>query len=230
MFRGAAIAFRGAVRWARATILSVCLIVPSISAVAAETPAPQRFEIFRNGTSIGRHVMTYQREGDLLKVSINIDIKVTLAGLVTLFRYEHRNEETWRGDRLVALVSSSNNDGDAEFVRGREEGDNFLLESTSGARKLPGSIVSTTYWNPLITQRSVLLNSGDGTLMKVQVVRHGEEPVEAGGTTIRASRYEFIGDLNAQLWYDATGRWVASRFKGKDGSTIDYRLQRDAGN
>ena len=211
-------------------MLAVGIFVPSLSAFAAEVPTPQRFEIFRNGTSIGRHVMTYQREGDLLKVSINIDIKVTLAGLVTLFRYEHRNEETWRGDRLVALESRSNNDGDPEFVRGRAEGDEFVVESTSGAKRLPASVVSTTYWNPLITQRSVLLNSGDGTLMNVKVVPHGEDAIEAAGATVRASRYEFIGDLNAELWYDATGRWVASRFKGKDGSTIEYRLQREAGN
>jgi len=200
------------------------LLALAAPAKAADAPAPLRFEITRNGSAIGRHEVVFRRDGDLLRVSIAIDIKVSLAGLITVFRYEHRNEEAWRGDRLVALESKSNNDGDAEFVRGKADGDDFAVDAVSGAKRLPGSAVSTTYWNPVLLRQSALLNSGDGTLMKIAVTSRGEESIEAGGGAIRAARYELAGDLNAELWYDAGGRWVKARFKGKDGSDIAYRL------
>ena len=44
-----------------------------------------------------------------------------------------------------------------------------------------------------------------------------------------ATRYAYTGDLDNEVWYDDVGRWVKMRFKGRDGSTIDYVCRRCQG-
>ena len=44
-----------------------------------------------------------------------------------------------------------------------------------------------------------------------------------------ATRYAYSGDLKADVWYDDAGRWVKLRFRGRDGSVIEYVCRRCQG-
>ena len=46
---------------------------------------------------------------------------------------------------------------------------------------------------------------------------------------IPATRFAYSGDLQNEVWYDDAGRWVKMRFKGRDGSTIEYVCRRCQG-
>ena len=35
----------------------------------------------------------------------------------------------------------------------------------------------------------------------------------------------YQGHLHLDAWYDISGRWMGMRFKGRDGSTIEYRCR-----
>jgi hypothetical protein len=45
----------------------------------------------------------------------------------------------------------------------------------------------------------------------------------ASGEETSARHYVLTGDLNLELWYDATDTWVGMRFNADDGSVISYQ-------
>jgi hypothetical protein len=40
--------------------------------------------------------------------------------------------------------------------------------------------------------------------------------------TPNLAEYRYSGELELDAWYSEAGRWLGMRFKGRDGSTIEY--------
>jgi len=53
--------------------------------------------------------------------------------------------------------------------------------------------------------------------------------VETERGDVFATHYVYSGELDTEVWYDDEGRWVKMRFKGRDGSTIEYVCRRCQG-
>jgi hypothetical protein len=71
-----------------------------------------------------------------------------------------------------------------------------------------------------------LFNPQDGVPVASTVVARGEDMVPlADGKTVRAAHYSLVGQVALDDWYDDQRRWTALRSIGKDGSTIEYRLE-----
>jgi Domain of unknown function (DUF6134) len=182
------------------------------------------FRAYRNGTEIGTHRLTFSADGDRLLVDVEIRFDVTFA-FVTLYRYRHRSRETWQGTRLVALDTSTDDDGERFAVRAAAEGERLVVETAAGkALTLPGTILPTSYWHERTVEVSQWLDSQSGRLLRSDVERIGVEPIDAAGRRVNATRYHLRGDLSCELWY-AEQRWSKLRFAAADGSTIDYVLE-----
>ena len=52
-----------------------------------------------------------------------------------------------------------------------------------------------------------------------------EEPVKGPGGPVPAKHYAITGDLQRELWFDSHGTLLKVRFKGQDGSDIQYVLK-----
>lgn len=181
------------------------------------------FLAYRNGAEIGTHRLAFSAAGERLLVDIEIRFDVTFA-FVTLYRYRHRSRETWHGARLVALDTTTDDDGERFAVRAEAEGDRLLVETASGETlTLPGDTLPTSYWHERTIAASQWLDTQSGRLLRSDVERMGREPVEAAGDRVSATRYRLQGDLSCELWY-AERRWSKLRFAASDGSTIDYVL------
>lgn len=215
----------------RRRLLAACGALAGLGALPralAAVPKGERldFAALRDGAPLGSHRLRFRREGDLLHVEIAIDFEVSFAFL-TFYRYRHRNHEVWRGDRLVRLESTTDDDGERFEVRARAEGGRLLVEGGGGRLELPPDTLSTSYWHQRTVEQGEWLNTQTGELARSTVTAHGAERIMAGGREVEAERYTLAGDINSDLWYH-DGLWAKLRFLAR-GSTIEYVLQPEEG-
>ena len=181
---------------------------------AAAEVVDTRFTVLRDGTAIGTHRIQVERTGNETRVAVDIDLQVKLA-FITVYRYAHRNREVWRDGRLLSIDSRTDDDGKAEFVRGRASGGAFEVRSTAGDYTVPADVVPTSYWRRSTVEQGRLLDSQKGRLLDVRIEPAG---TEASGAV---TRYRMRGDLDLDLWYDDRDRLRRIAFDYK-GSRFDY--------
>jgi hypothetical protein len=189
------------------------------------------FAAFRNGERIGTHTLSFKREGSQLVVSTTVDLAVKMMGF-TAYRYSHRGKEIWNGNSLLAVETSTNDDGKQYVVRATRQGESLVVDShtpeTKGyQRTLATGVLPSTHWNLKQTAQSQLLNSQKGTIDPIRVTTVGRESVTTASGAVEATRYRYDGKEGFAMdqWFDARGRWVKTTFTAHDGSLIEYVLQ-----
>lgn len=197
------------------------------SAAAAGVPPNGRiaFRVTRSGDDIGSHVLSFGRDGNDLTVNVAIDLKITIA-LIPVYRYTHRIAERWRDERLVALDTTTDDDGEKMACRGVAAADGFKVEGTAGARVFPADILATSWWNPATVRRDLVMHTHDGRPLKIGVAPAGQEPVPTAAGPVAATHYTISGEQPLELWYGADQVLARIRFAAKrDKSIIDYVRQ-----
>lgn len=185
-----------------------------------------RFDVLRNNSRIGHHVIKFREEGGVLIVSIAVEISVGF-GPITLYRYKHKVREIWRDNSFLSLESATDDNGKhyrVSAARTEDTEDNVIVKS-SAARKtvLKPEAIPLTHWNRLCVERP-LFNPQNGAIMTPGVKSHGGETVLLGdGRKVRAVRFSLMLEPVLDDWYDDAGQWTALRTKGWDGSVIAYR-------
>jgi hypothetical protein len=198
------------------------LLVAALPASAATTDTTARFAVMRDDDRIGEGLVAYSREGDLLRVRVDMEAKVDF-GFVTVYRYRHESEELWRGGRLVGLRGSTNDDGKKYRMTARPTAAGLAVEGTKGDFTAPADVLPLSYWHPDTIKRSQLLDASKGRLLSVAVDAGATETQEIGTGRVLARRYGISGDLALTLWYDTLGAWVRTRML-KKGAPIDLVL------
>jgi hypothetical protein len=191
----------------------------ALGAVQAEpgTPLPTgewSFRALLDGQPIGQHRFSVSGQGETRQVVSEADFAVRFLGL-TAYRYRHRATEQWQGDCLVAITSTTDDDGKTQQVQARR--DNAPLK---------GCVMSFAYWNPAIQTQTQLLNAQTGKLESVQVRRVGSGSVEVRGRPVDATEFRITGAANPiAVWYSAQGEWVGLDATVAGGRKLSYRLQ-----
>jgi hypothetical protein len=182
------------------------------------------FVAYRNGEAIGRHTVTFERDGEKLKVSTSIDLAVKFMGF-TAYRYSHRAQEVYAGDTLVSLASTTNDNGTKHNVTAARQAGDITVTHDGKQTVLPAKTLPSSHWNIEQVRQSMLLNTQKGTEAKVNITRGARENVKTLSGFVSATRYSYAGDVVMDQWFDDRGRWVKTSFKASDGSTIEYVLQ-----
>ena len=180
------------------------------------------FRLMRHGSAIGTHVVTFHRDGEALTVDIAVNVLVKF-GPIPLVRYAHRNQETWRRDRLEGLAADTNRNGTRLRMSARWTDAGLAVEG-SGTRPYvaPENALPTTYWNPRMLL-GPMIGTQDGGLVKPVVAPEPTGPIHlASGDAIHARHYKLSGDLDLDLWYDPSDTWAGMQFAVDDGSIITY--------
>lgn len=198
---------------------------PVMASLPASGERQIAFDILRAGSSIGRHVVAFHRSNGRLLVDIGIDISVSFA-FIPVFHYRHRNREVWEQGRLVALDSTTEDDGRRFSVTARLEAAGLRVSGAEGSFLAPPDILPTSYWNPETVFQRRLLDSQHGRLLEVETAFVREEVLESG---VPARRYRVSGDLDLELWYAGAGEWQKIAFEAR-GSVVSYaRLETEGG-
>lgn len=208
------------------SLLGGLVLLPQAARAAVPQTGRIDFEVFRDGDLIGHHRLRFDEEGGRLHVDIEIKLDVTFA-FITAYRYRHRNQEVWDGDRLISLNTRTDDNGDQYRVSAQAKGDQLIVEGSAGRLELPGDTLPTSYWHEQMVERREWLDTQKGQLLRSDVRRRGVETVRSRGDELEAARYELRGDLDCDLWY-RDGHWEKLRFS-ISGSTIDYVRQPQSG-
>ncbi len=227
-------------------ILAMVLATPSLAQGPAAYAGEHVFDVFRKGDRIGSHRLTFSRPAGDLVVDVAIELQVRLAGVITVYRYRHEARETWREDRLVDLSSRTDDNGRPWSVRATTVPDGLRVRSnkpddgapgatestiagTASDTVLPAGTMPTSHWNRAWLERSAVLNTQSGALIRVSILPIASEQVATGCGPRRAAGYRIQGDLRKDIWFDEAGRWTKSAFDAPDGSRIEYVLRCPAG-
>jgi hypothetical protein len=212
----------------RSVLLGGALIAAMPAMLRASLPVPGDrlgFDIIRKGTKLGTHQLSFERNGDALTVHVAADLVVKI-GFITLYRFHHQATEHWLGDELVALQTTTSDNGTPQQVVGRRDASGLVIEGTKAPRYVaPANALLATHWNRRELE-GPLINAQDGRLMRPKIAAVGSDMIPtASGAQIRANHYALTGDVQLDMWYDAKSSWAGLGMKVMDGSMIRYERQ-----
>ena len=187
------------------------------------------FDVFRGDSRFGTHILRFEENGDELRVTTDVELRVRI-GPVTVFRYEHDAVEVYEDGRLTRIDSTTLKDGEQLSVSLSRNGDVFsgLGSDEDGNRQpvsLPASLTPSSHWAGYAPGLDTVINTETGNEMPVTITELGMTNIEVGGRQIEARHIRLEGSLTLELWYDANGEWVRSRFSAR-GQDITY-VRRD---
>ena len=115
-------------------ILMIVLVALSASVDAASQE--WRFQVYLDDKKIGRHDFVLQEFDNqkLLQSEATFEYRLMF---VKLYGYEHENTETWTGDCLTGIESTTDANGKPFKVSGSLQGDRFFLKGSAGEAVRP---------------------------------------------------------------------------------------------
>ena len=205
--------------------LGVAVIAPLVLFLSGTHALSEtrRFEITRNGEPIGTHVIEVNRSGNEFFVSVVTDLTVKVL-FVTAYRLQIAANERWANGRLLALNSTSNNNGTRHVVSAAARGSK--LEVTVDGKDsifVDPNVMPNSFWNAEFLRRPIMLDAQDGQVMPVSVRDVGEEDLTINASVIRVRRYTVTSRYSQDVWYDDQARLVQAQLVARDGSVIMYR-------
>lgn len=203
-------------------VAGILLLAPNLATAAAPAGRRLAFAVFRNGSRVGDHLMSFAGEAGSQVVTTEVTMAIKL-GPVPVFRYRHRAVERWRGGRFASLDTTTEAGGRKQTVAARRGEAGVSIETGKGRVMAPAAALPLTHWNPEALS-GPLFNPQEGKLVKVTARRLGRETVKlASGQGVEAVRWFLRGEADIDNWYDAAGVWTALSGKLPDGSTLEYR-------
>lgn len=176
------------------------------------------FQAQWKNTPVGSYtfVITPSADGGGMTVSHAFVIRVKIA-FVTMFRYEHRVEETWRAGRLHELTAETSDADGTIHVRARRTGGAIAIEGPNGRGTAPPTLLTTTCaWHPAFIAQNRVLDVSDGGIVALAVNALGRANVEIEGAEIETERYAFTSPyLAGDLWYRPGSTLVRAEIEKK---------------
>ena len=208
-------------------IFAVAVLVTTLSSVVSSIRAAVPndgkldFTVHRAGDPIGRHVLSFKQgsEGLVVEIETKIEVKVLF---VTAYHFEHQGRDIWRDGKLTVLVSSTNDDGTEHTLAVKASGAELQVEGDGEMSKAALEIIPASLWHEGILAGGAILKTLQGRQMNVKVSDAGTEEIDVVGQTLVAHPCVIEGDLQREVWFDDEQVLVKVRFKGKDGSSIEY--------
>lgn len=201
----------------------------SLGAAATEPrEASWTFNVLLDDRPIGYHRFDLRGAGEVEQVDIEARFEVEVF-FITAYRYAHDNRETWRGDCLKGIDSTTNDNGDEFLVRGAAGAEGFSIERNDQSDSVETLCLKTfAYWNPEILGAERLLNAQTGEIKDVTIEPMGPAPFDVGGVIVASDEYLLtMADGAIRLWYEqGSGQWLGLETKTKGDRVLRYEPAR----
>jgi hypothetical protein len=206
-------------------LLVYTVLIGSIAGNAAASQDREwTFRVLLDGKEVGNQHFVLTDEGEQTRLETRAEFKVKFL-FATVYRYLHRNEETWQGNCLAEIESSTDANGKPYAVNGKKREGFFELLGDGQSEKLPECISTFAYWDPSFLQNDRLLNTQNGEYLEVEVSDPEPDYRTIRGERVPALKYRLeAGELDLQLWYSADDEWLALESKTKGDRILSYEL------
>lgn len=179
------------------------------------------FEVLRNGKPVGIHRTRFRQRDGYLVVDSEMALSIRFM-FIEAYRYHYTATERWCEGHLVQLEATVDDNGERTRTEASAAGDRLEIAGPGGRSSAPLGVFSTNHWHAGVLDSEEVLNTLTGNLNSVRI-RRCATPNPDGEGPAGATCYDYTGDLDARVWYDAEGRWVGLAFDGTDGSRFEYR-------
>ena len=194
------------------------------ASVSATENREWSFRVLLDGKDVGNQHFVVTDEGGKTRLETRADFKVKFL-FATVYRYLHQNVETWDGDCLTEIRSTTDANGKPFSVNGRQREGFFEVVGDGQAEKLPECVMSFAYWNPSFLEHARLLNSQNGEYLDVEISSPEPDYRMIRGKKVPALKYRLAADeLDLQLWYSTDYQWIALESKTKGNRVLSYEL------
>jgi hypothetical protein len=213
-------------RWTLAALAVLAATIAPAIAQSGWRPSngeKLEFDVFRDGSKFGTHVVAFTKVGDQLTVDSDIELKVAL-GPLTLFHYVHDVTERYSAGRLISVAARTKKDGKLKNLSAHAVENGLKIVGATFDGVVQADAIPSTHWNVAEMRQAAMLSTETGAMLPITVIDQGLERVKVGAGEVEARKYLVKSELDANFWYDAFGRWVKCSFVAQ-GSKVDYVLR-----
>jgi hypothetical protein len=172
---------------------------------------------------IGTLTDTIDRSPEVTRIDARLRIAVELLGIV-VYRQESDTTEVLRGGRLISLQSLSNKDGLRFEVHGEAQGNQFVVNATSGSFAGPATTAPSDPWVLQHIGEGTLVYPSTGKIIGAQVSGGDYETISVNGASLSARHFAVMGDNREDVWLDNLG--IPVMFSTvEDSTTIKFVLE-----
>lgn len=212
----------------KVTAFLVCAIVIAMSIPAmagARAPAKTwEFEVLLDGTPIGSHrfALTSRDGGYQLDSEARFDVRFLF---FNAYRYRHNNTEVWSNGCLQSIRSTTNTNGESQFVSGLSIDERLVIRADDDERAIDGCVMTFAYWNPEFLEQTRLLNPQTGEYLPVAVERLDPKEIPANGGRGAAEAWRLrAGEIELTVWYSVEREWLGLESVAQGGRILRYEL------
>ena len=205
----------------RAVLAAAGLLLSAATAHAAE-PHTLNYRILMGDDPIGSETVRLEAQGELTKVAVTASTRVKV--LFLNFRYDHQREEVWKGRSLESMKSKTDDDGKPHTMEMVRRGAGYAVTADGKTAEASADALPLTLWTPEVLKRPTLLSVIDGNPYAVRTDHVGSETLTIGGRSVPAQHHRISGDVERDLWFDAQGTLLKTRFK-RSGYDVTYILE-----
>lgn len=203
-------------------LLTIALL--SLPVTLAAASKEWRFRVYLDDKEIGYHDFVLEQFDSQQRLLSEASFEYRLM-FVKLYGYEHENTETWSGDCLTGIDSTTDANGKPFRVEGSLQGERFVISGTAGQTELPHCSMSFAYWNPAFLQQERLINVQNGEVLEIEVSEPERVQLEVRGMLQPAWRYLLdAGEMKIELWYSEDYEWLALETEASGGRRLRYQL------
>jgi hypothetical protein len=201
---------------------------------AADTRAPQieqqtrNYSISIDGTRRGQSTAQFRSNGSVVRIHSESSIRINY--LVYRYNYTSSGTEIWKDGRIAAVDSTSDYNGTQYVLKGSATPRGLQI-ATNGEETLVSPDVWDTSYLILPDRLTrveaapvVLLDSDRGQRMMGKVRFIGDESLNVADGPIRCSHYRIGGDVQVDVWFDASRRLVRQESR-ESGHKVRFELQ-----
>ena len=210
---------------------AIILATPTLGVATPSAKDELTFEVSLDGQSIGEHRFRIA-DGSAMRVvdsEASFDVRILR---VPVYRYRHRNSETWQNGCLKRIDSETDANGTSYAVDLSKTATGYRIVTPNETQTYQGDcLMSFAYWDQRFLRQQRLLNTQTGELIAVEVQSLGESERKIANRTVPVRGFRVLAapqNVDIKVFYHSMdGRWVALESVLENGRLLRYALTAD---
>jgi hypothetical protein len=197
-----------------------CAPTAASSGALARDAGEYTFTVLKDGSPVGQHRITFDREGGRVEIREATEIEVRFA-TIPIYRFEHEGREVWQNGRPVRIDATTDDNGEKFAIAVRRIRHGYTRMVNGRVENFDESKNVLAFWNKDVVNHRDFFSAIDDKTLKVRFEFLGREKIAVAGAKLDVEHYRMVGDEERDLWFDQAGRIAKVEFR-RLGADIAY--------
>ena len=126
------------------------------------------FDLYRNDKLIGKHIYSFNRDGQKLIVTSKINFEIKKLGIV-LYKYKAEGTEEYLDGEFLKFSSTTHQNKKEKFCKIYKNENVFFIEGSSFKGEAPNDFIIGTWWNHQIIKYDRQISAVSGRIIEQKV-------------------------------------------------------------